>query len=127
MDGRKGLLIPVCLCCEYMLLGNNDNTKQRTRSQIKTFLFKIRDEMPQKLVSAACISIKKRSQAVEKKFTNSENLLLVKIIFCRISLNSFFFGKGKCIFGLDPVSNGSEETCRHLTRCTNLCLLSIQK
>jgi hypothetical protein len=29
---------------------------------------------------------------------------------------TFFFGKGRCIFGLDPVSNESEETLRHMTR-----------
>jgi hypothetical protein len=38
-----------------------------------------------------------------------------------------FFRKGKCIFGIDPVSYGSEETRRHLTRCANPCSLSIQK
>jgi hypothetical protein len=39
---------------------------------------------------------------------------------------SFFFEKGRCVFGLDLVSNGSEETRRHLTKCTKF-LLSIQK
>jgi hypothetical protein len=40
---------------------------------------------------------------------------------------NFFYRKGKCIFGLDPVSNGYAETPRHLTRCANPCPLSIQK
>jgi hypothetical protein len=39
----------------------------------------------------------------------------------------FFFGKGRCIFGLDPVSDGSEETCRRFSRFANSCLSSIQK
>jgi hypothetical protein len=43
------------------------------------------------------------------------------------SCDFFFFEKGRCIFGLDPVINGSKETRRHFTRCANPCLLSIQK
>jgi hypothetical protein len=36
-----------------------------------------------------------------------------------------FYLKGRCIFGLDPIYNGSKEFLRHLTRCVDPSPLSI--
>jgi hypothetical protein len=41
---------------------------------------------------------------------------------CCCSYMYFFY-----IFGLDPVTNGSEEIRRHMTRCANPCPLRFQK
>jgi hypothetical protein len=40
---------------------------------------------------------------------------------------TFFFLERGDVFGLEPVSNGSDETRKHLTRCASQYLLSIQK